>query len=400
MNLSIKKTVGIGAIVLASLIVGVAIMEIGLRVLGISYPAFMMLDPVRGNSLFPGAEGWQIREGRAYVRINRYGLRDKEYSPTKPPGTFRIAVLGDSFAEAMQVPRENAFWSVMENNLGRCAGFAGRPVEVINFGISGHGTAQQLLTLRENVWKFDPDLVLLAFYTGNDIRNNSRALERSPYRPYFVLRDGRLVLDSSFSRRADFTPEQLERNKTRIEWINRSYVLQILREARNRLSELKSVSSGPQIGEAGVNDQVFRAPDSKDWRQAWQVTEALLLRMTEEIVARGKTFWIATLTSGRQIHPDKALRRRYAKSLGVADLDYPDRRIAAFGKVNDIPVITLLDPFRGYVDAKGVFLHGFDGRGAGHWNREGHRLGGTIIAKRICDAAQNNIKPTNLQTGK
>ena len=97
---------------LVSLIAGLAVMEIGLRVLGLSYPAFMVLDPVRGNSLFPGAKGWQIKEGKAYVRINRHGLRDREYSQTKTLGTLRIAVLGESLAEARQVPRENAFWSM------------------------------------------------------------------------------------------------------------------------------------------------------------------------------------------------------------------------------------------------------------------------------------------------
>jgi len=231
--------------------------------------------------------------------------------------------------------------------------------------------------------------VLLAFYTGNDVRNNSRALERSPHRPYFVLRDDRLLLDDSFRHLPDFSSEQLQRNRNRIEWINRSYLLQILREAKNTLAKMM-LERLTEMGEAGISSEVFHAPISKDWRQAWRVTEALLVRMQDKIRERGKAFWIATLTSGLQVHPDKTLRQRYANSIGTADLDYPDRRIAAFGKQHHIPVITLLDPFREYVDAKGIFLHGFNDLGTGHWNEEGHKLGGAIIAERICDAVLKN----------
>ena len=72
---------------------------------------------------------------------------------------------------------EDTFWSVMERELGQCALFAGRRVEVINFGVSGYGTVQELMTLRHYVWDYDPDVVVLAFTTGNDVRNNLRALE-------------------------------------------------------------------------------------------------------------------------------------------------------------------------------------------------------------------------------
>ena len=43
--------------------------------------------------------------------------------------------------------------------------FPGKQVEVINFGVSGYGTAQELLTLRQKVWDFSPDIVVLAFTT-------------------------------------------------------------------------------------------------------------------------------------------------------------------------------------------------------------------------------------------
>ena len=51
-----------------------------------------------------------------------------------------------------------------------------RPVEVINAGVSGFGTDQELLWLREEGVKYAPDLVLLAVYPHNDFMNNAEVL--------------------------------------------------------------------------------------------------------------------------------------------------------------------------------------------------------------------------------
>jgi hypothetical protein len=127
---------------------GLFMSEILLRVVGYSYPLFYTPDYYRGFALLPGVEGHYQREGESYVRINSDGLRDREHSKAKPADTVRIAVLGDSFAEAMHVPMEQTFWSLLERKLQECNVFPGKQVEVIKFGVSGYGTAQELLTLQ------------------------------------------------------------------------------------------------------------------------------------------------------------------------------------------------------------------------------------------------------------
>src|SRR5205085_9409925 len=79
-----------------------------------------------------------------------------------------------------------------------CPAINRRKVEVINFGVSGYGTAQELITLQQEVWAYQPDVVLLAVTTNNDITDNSRPLKKTDEIPYFVLRDNKLVLDDSF----------------------------------------------------------------------------------------------------------------------------------------------------------------------------------------------------------
>src|ERR1044072_6438684 len=130
-------------LVVGSLFVALLIGEVGLRIAGFSYLNPYMPDADVGYSLRPGAAGWWPREGRTYVPINGQGFRDRERSIAKPAGTFRIAILGDSFAEAFQVPLEKTFWAVMERQLSACIPEGKQRVEVLNFGVSGFSTTPE-----------------------------------------------------------------------------------------------------------------------------------------------------------------------------------------------------------------------------------------------------------------
>ena len=99
------------------------------------------------------------------ININSSGFRDDEFSTAKKAGTFRIAVLGDSQEEAMQVPLIDTWQKVMAKKLSVELKV---DVESYNFGVSGYGTDQEWLTLREKVWQFMPDMIILAF-SPNDV---------------------------------------------------------------------------------------------------------------------------------------------------------------------------------------------------------------------------------------
>src|SRR6266545_1570353 len=111
--------------------------EVGLRAAGISYPQVYVMDPVRGSALRPGAEGWYRSEGHAYFKINSDGLRDREHSLAKRANAIRIAVLGDSVVEAMQVEEDRNVSRVLDRKLSECEALGGKQVEVINFGSTG-----------------------------------------------------------------------------------------------------------------------------------------------------------------------------------------------------------------------------------------------------------------------
>src|SRR5947207_9807572 len=134
-------------LILFGLLFGCLICEVGLRIIGYSFQSFYQNDYYRGFALRPGVEGTYRREGISYVRINSDGLRDREHTKTKTANTVRIALLGDSFVEAMHVPMEQTFWSLLGPKLEACGAFDGKQVEIINFGVSGYVTTQELITM-------------------------------------------------------------------------------------------------------------------------------------------------------------------------------------------------------------------------------------------------------------
>ena len=79
---------------------------------------------------------------------------------------LRIAILGDSFTEGREVGLAETFWKVMEAKVAACLPDNANAVEALGFGVNGYGTAQEYLVLETSVWAYDPDIVLLAVFTG------------------------------------------------------------------------------------------------------------------------------------------------------------------------------------------------------------------------------------------
>lgn len=403
-----KKHLGRLLLIATGVFLSLLVVEISLRAVGFSDPSlFYIYDHERGIALRPFAQGWWRKEGNNYVRINSRGYHDGEHTLSKPPGTLRIAVLGDSYAEAMQVPLQNAFWAEAERRLEQCPMMVGRKVEVLNFGVSGYGTAQELITLRENVWAYSPDIVLLAFTTGNDLNDNFRPLSADYMRPYFVYRDGKLVLDRSTLTTIESSKTFRLRNSVAghaFDWLRQHLrMLQLidlankaLRAGANEPASLQSeakiqvVATNSAIDnratpsqEPGLDNRVYSAPVTEEWKEAWHVTEGLISQMHDEVHARGARFFVVTLSNPNQVSPN-ILSAKDERS-ETNNLFYPDLRIRALGDKENFPVLNLAPLLRKFAVEQKVYFHGFDsGIGLGHWNESGHRVAGDLIADWIC----------------
>ncbi len=389
-------------LVLGGTLVALLIAEVALRVSGFTYFNPYTRDQDVGYSLRPGAEGWWKKEGLTYVKINSHGFHDREHTIEKPADTLRIAVLGDSFAEAFQVPLEKAFWSVMERRLQECPQRPSSKVEVLSFGVGGFSTARELILLQKHIWQFSPDVVVLLVTTGNDIRDNSRTLNAYPNQPfpYFVLQDGRLILDDSlliarnrsltFRLQQSFLGQSYYRLQNNLRLLGLLYAIREGYQSSSQTPDRRQQQTGNRNLriEPGLDNEVFRNPTSQDWNDAWKVTEGLILEMRDEVQAKGAKFLVVTGSMGVQVYPDVDARQEYMDSLGVLSLFSPDYRIKALGERDGFRVLNLAPPLADYASRNRVFLHGVgEGQGRGHWNETGHRLVGELIAQELCSPA-------------
>lgn len=128
-------------------------------------------------SLIPNLD---VKFQKVSVQTNSFGIRGPEVTREKPVGTYRVALLGDSFAFGWGVKQEESFASqlqeLLQGELSARSDEAGMPtardskierVEVLNFGVPGYSTFQEVAFLRQEAMAFSPDIVSV-YFVEND----------------------------------------------------------------------------------------------------------------------------------------------------------------------------------------------------------------------------------------
>ena len=115
------------------------------------------------------------------------------------------------------------------------------------------------------------------------------------------------------------------------------------------------------------------------------MTEALVVEMRDEVERRGARFVAVTLSNGPQVLPDPAARESFVRRFGATDLFYPDLRLRALGQRHGFTVFNLAPELQAYAEQHRLYLHGFGSDiGNGHWNADGHRAAGELLAQKLC----------------
>lgn len=195
-----------GVLILLALTLGffgsAVVIEIGGHIYAYLNPSywgfFFKPDPVLGWTLVPNLRWtstgtyWYAREFSVPIQVNSKGFRDLEREREKPEGVVRLALLGDSLVEAIQVPFHQTGGQVLETKLNAWAEGRER-YEVLNFGISNHGIGQYLLMWEERASKYQPDYVFILVAALHMNRAISQQHKRLRVRPTFRLKNGNLV---------------------------------------------------------------------------------------------------------------------------------------------------------------------------------------------------------------
>jgi hypothetical protein len=322
--------------------------------------------PVRGWQHAVGAEDDFVKLGVTQrVRINSLGLREREIPYEKPPGVFRIVVIGDSGVVGFEVPPENVFTRVLEDEL-RQQGFQ---VEVINAGYRGYGTDQALLFLQSEGVRYQPDLVLYK-WTGNDPRDN--ATVHRPFRVYamsyfdldandsLVLK-GSPVPDYPYSAnlRVDESGEILElpvsSRTAAIMWFRDNVVSRsAFASGLLKIATLLPSVTGSLKSMGSYNDSVdLPAPPDPDTR-LYRVTAEMVREMARTSREAGAEFLL--------LYGNKGWGTGMREAIGQEDPRDIERLRARLPE--GVPHLVPADP---------------------HWNALGHKLYGEILAEILLE---------------
>jgi lysophospholipase L1-like esterase len=128
----------------------------------------------RGVSSSADTGGYFYRHAPgSLIQLNEHGFRGRSFTVAKPPGTYRIAAIGDSFTFGNGLSAGQRYTDLID-------GWLPGEFEVLNFGVPGNNTPQHLDVLRSRVLPAHPDFVLLQWFV-NDIEGDDIAGRPRPW---------------------------------------------------------------------------------------------------------------------------------------------------------------------------------------------------------------------------
>lgn len=348
---------------------------------------FRRYDPQIGVALIPNMHLVHSRGCfQGEVSINRWGMRDRDRTMEKPPGEFRIAMIGDSGVEAVHVKPDEVVNIRMEKLL-HDRGY--RNIEVLAFGVEGIGTTQELLLYEQKVRQFHPDLVLLMF-TDNDIFNNSSTLQPKVYgihdwyAPYYNLSpDGQLVFQPVERRYFNASRSYLEEH---------SYLFYYLERTWLQFDVPLHKWEGLPLFYGTYSDD----PIDDEWKQAWLVTEKVMLKMKDTVAADGSQFLVLPWPNFTATDPH--WRQTMMAKFGHVPSNFsPDKlqeRLQGIADRNHISLASIAPYMQRYRDEHHLQWPYFSLTCDPHFNPVGHEVSAEAIVEKL---GELNLLPSSGQ---
>ncbi len=188
-------------LVVGGVIAACVIAELGLRIIRpqifeLHPPGMYQADSEIGYVLTPGFDGFVTRaEFRHRVTTGQAGLRGDDPRP-RQNDSYRVLILGDSMAWGFGV--EDGQTAAVQLEALLAAEYPGRDIQVLNGAVPGYGTADELAFLNARGDELRPDLVVVQFFSINDLYENV-----APASEWADVSNGMLIMregtDTAFS---------------------------------------------------------------------------------------------------------------------------------------------------------------------------------------------------------
>jgi hypothetical protein len=327
---------------------------------------------------YDDAIGW-IGKANAHddfqVRHNPYGFRGPAYE-TARSAEPRFAVLGDSFVWGFGVEEQDIFTSVMERE-------SARPIEVVNLGVSGYGTDQELLLWERTGRLWRPDHLLLLVTLANDLDEILVPVAHDYAKPVFrAARGGGLAIEN-----VPVPPRQQgwrePDRETRDEWklrlpgfLRRSAVVNVAFLASARFPALKRLFDDVDLlprrrGERDWALPQYLVPQPPAREKAWDLLARILARLKADAARDGADLTVVAIPSIIEAYPEmwEKAAARHSEFAGHLDPDLPQRTITEICERLNISLVDLLPPLREAARTDGALYFPLNL----HWTPDGHR---------------------------
>ena len=320
---------------------------------------------------------WRQREFDVTFETNRLGYRSSRPFEPGTPERVVVALLGDSFVQALQVEESESIGARLEAALSER-----RPTQVQNFGVSNHGLIHELQVFRHDAAPLKPSVVV-AFVNTNDFRDSFPGFTTRGFpAPRLELDQGRIVDVAPFElNERSGSPEMVplahpgRLARWRFRLFTRSALYRYVTRATLR-SELMQLAFP-------LEAFIYQRPPSPPWQDVWGVGQWCLTRLLNEVRAAGAQPVVVLVPRNWDVSDDvwAALVSAHRASGSSGELDRARLRtgLADLCQGMSVPFVDLVGPFRdASVEGRSLFY-----RHDLHWNAEGHRLAARILAERL-----------------
>ena len=317
--------------------------------------------------------------GKVFEDFNSRGIRGPEYSYGQQNHQYRILVLGDSHAEGYTVDFEGLFSEVMKEWLNESAG---KPkVEVINSGTRGYSTDQEFLFFKQEGKQYQPDLTILMF-CHNDVWYNREPKMWRWYKPLFKIEESRILLTNIPVPK----PDLISSDKIK-QFLNEHFYL--YRFVHDKIRHTRFYSWLIKLGLVSFPNElrVWQKSGNAQIQEAWNLTEALLVELKQEVASSGGRLLIFYVPSRESYDAESwgAAQRKYGLSGKDWDPEHPALGLKAICKRHGMDFLDPTEQFKTEARKLEMESKRLNFLKDGHWTSEGHRLTGEILAEYVND---------------
>jgi len=321
------------------------------------------------------------------VTINENGLRNREIKG-RGEGVKRLVILGDSIPFAASTATENVFPVLLENILNNHDRF-----EVINAGVPGYGTAQELLMMRDLVAKNITGNLYILMVTTNDILDNMRL---GNYNAPAALAQPEFELGPNDELKLRHLPEKSTLNAEPPRHA-RFYTVEVVRNSISTFLQTRPQLVG-FLGRFGLKPSLPRMPslidgwyDDRTLKPGVPLLKALIREIRDEARNNHASLLVSLVPSPFQVYRDvydPMLTRTFANNTAVADYMAdpikPQKVLSGMCDELKIPCLDLL-PILVHENGKELF-----NPSDGHFSNEGHALVAQQLARFVTESVESD----------